>query len=391
MEAVVVKPKRRGRLGILLAALVVLVVSACGPTHIDPRWASISVVDGDQILLAFGDRLTLVNAVDGKPVSLTDSNGTVRLDEQGNPRIWEVRGADGAQTRFYNSPVFLEGEVLLAPSYDMKLIEVDVPVARVNAGGITLDQHLVSSPLVGEQFVYQGLGDRDLVALNPDDFSEAWRVETAHGVWSQPVLVEDTLYFASMDHFLYAVNASTGELLWKTDLRGAMTSSPVYADGRLYIGTFAKAVFEVDAESGEILSEVPTTDWVWSTPTLFEGTLYASDVGGHVYAIATDSGLSQTWMVKAATRAIGSTPLVSENFVIVGSRDQNVYWIDRASGEVVDTKATAGEVMADPVLLMPSEDNNLQEPLVVVSTTSNQELLVAFTLERGQRVWAYGR
>jgi outer membrane protein assembly factor BamB len=378
-------------LGILLAALVVLVVSACGPTHIDPRWASISVVDGDQILLAFGDRLTLVNAIDGKAVSLTDASGEVRLDDQGNPRVWEVRGADGAQTRFYNSPVFTSDETLLAPSYDMKLIEVDVPVARVNTGGITLDQHLVSSPLVTDEFIYQGLGDRDLVALNRDDYSEAWRVETGHGVWSQPLLVEDTLYFASMDHFLYAANALTGELLWKTDLRGALTSTPVYADGRLYIGSFAKAVFELDAESGAILSEAPTADWVWSTPALFEGTLYVADVGGNVFALSTDGGLSQTWTVKAATRAIGSTPLVSENFVIVGSRDHNVYWIDRATGEVVDTKATAGEVMADPVLIMPSEDNNLQEPLVVVSTTANQELLVAFTLERGQRVWAYGR
>ncbi len=390
MEAVVVKQKRHGRLGIALAALVVLLVSACGPTHIDPRWSSISVIDEDKILLAFGDRLSLVNAVDGKPVALTDANGTVRLDEQGNPRVWEVRGTEG-QTRFYNSPVLTSAETLLAPSYDMKLLEIDVPVARLDGSGTTIDQHLVSSPLIGEEFIYQGLGDHDLVAMNPDDFSIAWRVTTAHGVWSAPILIDGTLYFASMDHFLYAVNGSTGELLWKTDLRGAMTSTPVYNDGHLYIGTFAKALFDVDAETGEILSEVPTADWVWSTPSLVDGTLYAADVGGNVYAITIDGGLTQQWTVKAATRAIGSTPLVSENFVIVGSRDQNVYWIDRATGAVTDTKATAGEVMADPVMVMPSETNNLQEPLVIVSTTSNQELLVAFTLERGQRVWAYGR
>lgn len=391
MEAVVSKPKRHGRLGIALAALVVLLVSACGPMHIDPRWSSISVIDGDQIMLSFGDRLTLVNAVDGKPVALTDANGAVRLDEQGNPRIWEVRGADGAQTRFYNSPVLTDSETLLAVSYDMRLLEVDIPVARLNAGGTTLDQHLVSSPLIGEEFVYQGLGDRGLVALYPDDLSIAWRVETGHGVWSQPLLVEDTLYFASMDHFLYAVNASSGALLWQTDLRGAMTSTPVYADGHLYIGTFAKIVFDVDAETGAILSEAPTQDWVWGTAALFDGTLYVADVGGNVFAFNTAGGLTQQWTVQAATRAIGSTPLVSDNFVIVGSRDQNVYWLDRATGQVMDTKATAGEVMADPVMIMPSEDNNLQEPLVVVSTTAGQELLVAFTLERGQRVWAYGR
>jgi outer membrane protein assembly factor BamB len=391
LEPVVLNPKRHGRWGVALAALVVLLVSACGPTHIDPRWSSISVLDEDKIVLAFGDRLTLVNAIDGTPVSLLDANGSVRLDDQGNPRIWEVRGGEGGQVRFYNTPVITGDETLLAPSYDMRLLEIDVPVARVDTGGAALDQHLVSSPVLNDTLVYQGLADRDLVALRADDFTEVWRVETGHGIWSQPLLVDDTLYFSSMDHFLYAVDAQTGEVQWKTDLQGAMTSTPVYADGHLYIGSFAKKVFDVSAETGEIQAELPTADWVWSTPSFADGTLYVTDVGGNVYAFDTQDGFSQDWTVKASERSIASTPLVTESVVIVGSRDQNVYWIDRETGEVMDTKATAGEVMADPILLEPSEDNNLQEPLVVVSTTANQELLVAFTLDRGQRVWAYGR
>jgi len=43
------------------------------------------------------------------------------------------------------------------------------------------------------------------------------------------------------------------------------------------------------------------------------------------------------------------------------------------------------------LLIEPGEDSNVSEPLVIVSTSAPQELLVAFTLERGQRVWAYGR
>lgn len=391
LESVVTKPKRRGPVVVALLALAVLLVSACGPTHIDPRWSSVSLVNDDQIMLAFGDRLALVNAIDGKPVSLLDADGNVRLDEQGNARIWEVRGTGNGQTRFYNSPVILDGDLLLAPSYDMKLLEVDVPVARSDAGGATLDQHLVSSPLVTDDLIYQGLGDHDLVALSPNGYSEVWRVTTDHGIWSTPLLVEDTLYFSSMDHSLYAADAATGELKWKTDLRGAMTSTPVYADGHLYIGNFAKRVFDVSAETGEILGEVETADWVWSTPALVDGTLYVADVGGNVYAYSTGDGLSQLWSAKPATRSIASTPLVTESAIIVGSRDQNVYWLDPENGSVIYTLQTAGEVMADPILVTPSETNNLQEPLVIVSTTAQQELLVAFTLERGQRVWVYGR
>ncbi len=99
----------------------------------------------------------------------------------------------------------------------------------------------------------------------------------------------------------------------------------------------------------------------------------------------------EKWQTAAATRAIPPSPLVAEDVVVVGSRDQKVYWLNRETGEVIDSKDVAGEVLANLLLIEPGEDSNVSEPLVIVSTSAPQELLVAFTLERGQRVWAYGR
>lgn len=380
--------RRFGALWLAVAGIVLL--AACGPTHLDPRWSSISTISEDQILLAFGDRLSLVNATDGKAVPLLDAEGKVRLDPEGNPRVWDVRGEGNGQTRFYTAPVLLDEDTLLAPSYDMRLITVDLPVARVDGPPTDLKQHLVSSPVVGDGLIYMGLGDHDLVALDAGNMSEVWRVPTGHGVWADPLLVEDTLYFTSMDHFLYAADARTGELRWKTDLHGALTSTPVFSDGHLYIGGFANKVFDVSAQTGDILGEFETAEWVWSSPTLADGVLYVSDLSGTVYAIDAAS-LTAKWQTKAASRGIAQSPLVTENVVVVGSRDQNVYWLNRETGEVMDSKAVAGEVLANLVLVEPGEDSNVSEPLVIVSTSAPQELLVAFTLDRGQKLWAYGR
>ncbi len=377
--------------GVVLLGLVLLLVSACGPTHLDPRWSSIMSMDGgDSVLLAFGDRLSLIDTDDGTPVELVDAEGDVRLDDQGNPRVWEVINTTGGQTRFYAAPVILDENTLLAASYDMRLLEVDFPVARVDGASAALGQNIVASPLVDGDFIYVGLSDRDLVALNADDMTEAWRVPTGHGVWAEPTIVEDTLYFTSMDHFLYAVDKTSGEEIWRTNLQGASTARPVYEDGYLYVGSFAKKVHKIDAESGEIVAEFPTSEWVWNAPALVDGTLYVGDLSGMVYAVNADD-MTADWQTKAATRAIAPTPLVTENVVVVGSRDQNVYWLNRDSGEVVNQKAVAGEVLANLLLVEPSEQSDVQESLVIVSTSAPQELLVAFTLERGQRVWAYGR
>lgn len=376
-------------LGLLLAVLV----SACGPVHTDPRWASVSTVaNGSQILLAFADRLTLVNAEDGKPVPLVDADGDIRLDEQGNPRVWEVRGTGNAQTRFYASPVFVDEDTLLAPSYDMQLVEVDFPVARIDGETATFDQFLVASPVIDGDLVYIGLADHDLVALDVDELTEVWRVPTGHGVWAEPLVVEDMLYFTSMDHFLYAVDKASGELLWKTDLQGSATSKPVYQDGHLYVGSFAHKVFDIDAETGDILGEFSTSEWVWNAPTLVDNTLYVADLGGMVYAVnVADSEMSEVWQTEVSQLALPPSPLVTEDFVIVGSRDRNVYWLDREDGSVVETRQVAGEVLSNLVLIEPSDDVQIDQPLVVVNTSAPEELLVAFTLDDAQRVWAYKR
>jgi outer membrane protein assembly factor BamB len=373
-----------------VAALALLAMTACGPTHTDPRWASISkIAGGQQILLAFGDRLSLIDTADGKPVELTDSNGDVRLDDQGNARVWEVKGTSG-QTRFYTSPVILDPETLLTSSYDNHLYEVDFPVARLDGDSAAFDQHIVAAPVVDGDMVYQGLGDRDFVALNLDGLSEVWRVPTSYGIWAEPLIVGDTLYFTSLDHNLYAVDKATGEVKWKTDLQGAITSTPVYQDGHLYVGSFARKLFDVDADTGAINAEFPVSEWIWNAPALVDGTLYAGDLSGKVYSINPGS-MTANWETQAATKGIGPTPLVTENFVIVGSRDHNLYWLNRETGEVTDSKALAGEVLANLLLVEPGEGVDIPEPLVIVSTAAPQELLVAFTLDRGQRVWAYGR
>jgi outer membrane protein assembly factor BamB len=393
LNSVVNTLQRRTSRVALIGLLLVVLVSACGPVHTEPRWASISAVaGGSQILLAFGDRLSLVNAEDGDPVPLLDSDGDARLDDQGNARVWEVRGTGEGQTRFYSNPIFLDAETLLAASYDQKLVEIDFPVARVDGDAAATTQHIVASPVRDGDLIYVGLSDHDLVAYDAADLTEAWRIVTEHGVWSEPIVVEDVIYFTSMDHFLYAANKNSGELLWKTDLQGAMTAAPVYADGHLYVGTFANKIFDVNAETGEILSEFPISGWIWNPPTLVDGTLYVTDLSGTVYALNTvDGDLSQVWQVRVSEKALPPSPLVTEDFVIVGSRDHNVYWLNRADGSVEETRAVAGEVLANLLLVEPSETLDISEPLVVVSTASPDELLVAFRLSNAERAWAYKR
>lgn len=379
-----------------LALLAMLLVSACVGGPIEPSWGRLSVV-GEQpnIFLAFSDRLVQIDPTDGSVVKLRDSGGQVRLDEQGNPRPWEVisQTGGGPTSGFYSSPLIVDEDSLFVATYDRKLLEVDTPAARVvNPNGIELPGGVVADVLATDDLLYVPFADSDLVAYNRADMSVAWRFETQHGVWAQPLLVDNTLYFTSLDHLMFAVDPATGAEKWRVDLEGAVAGTPTYADGYLYIGSFAGKIFKVST-SGEIVASYETQGWVWGAPAVVDGVVYAADLDGFVYALSdAGSSFTEVWAPRqVATRAIRATPLIVGDKIIVGSRDLRVYWLSRTSGEEIFNREMRGEVMSDMLVLEPSETLNIPESLLIVSTIAREELVVAFTLENGERRWVYGR
>jgi len=386
-------PKIFKRHRILGAAILISVtIAACGPAPLGTSWPAISKLDDSQnIAVAFGTHVVLLDPTTGKPVQLRNSEGQMRVDEAGNPLGWVLKDNE-TPAQFYSAPILLDDDTLLAPSYDKKLFEVDAASGRVeNPAGTPIDGHIVANVTLSDDLIFAGYSDRNLAAFNRSDLSKRWTFETGHGVWSAPLLQDGTLYFPSLDHFLYAVDAESGQQRWKLDLDGAATSSPAYANDRLYVGSFARKIFEISME-GEILSEFNTEDWVWGTPAIVDDVLYAADVGGNVYALNISEGLTLRWKAaKVAARAIRMTPLVHEDYVVVASRDHRIYWLNLEDGSVIAdrTRELQGEILTDILLIEPDSERDISEPLVVVGTLAPQELVVAFTLESGERQWTY--
>jgi len=382
----------------LAAALILMVLAlgACTGGLAEASWGSLSLYGSPQnILFAYADRIVMLDPLDGSPVELRDADGNVRIDDTGNPRIWQVQAGQGALAKFFTAPIPLAENTLLAVSYDHGIFEIDVPSARVNnTTGYALSGNAVGDSLLTDDMLYTPLSSNSLTARTADGFSEVWRLTTGQSIWARPLLVDGVLYISSLDHNLYAVNAETGEVLWQRNLGGAMTSAPIYADGYLYIGTFGRKLLKLDTQnSGEIVASYDTHDWVWGSPALLDGTFYFGDVSGWLYAV-TDEGdaFANVWEpVQVATRPIVATPLLTEDSVVVGSRDHNLYWVDRETGAVSLTRQLAGEILGNMLLMQPSEENEISRELIIVSTMTASEYVVAYSADTGERIWVYSR
>jgi outer membrane protein assembly factor BamB len=377
---------------LLLVVIVGLLAAACANVPLDSSWGDMSLIgETPNILLSFGDSIYQIKPTDGKLVELLDADGDVRLDDQGEARLWRAQSPTSNTQQFYTRPLPVDDETLVAATFDNKLLQVDLMRADfLNENGVTLPGHVIGNPLLNGNLLYVPLSEGGIVAYDTsDDFSEVWRFipENAKGMWSQPLLIEGTLYVSSMDHNLYALNPETGDVQWTLDLQGAIGSTPTYANGFLYVGSFANKVFKVTT-GGSIVAEFTTKEWVWGAPAVIGDQVIATDLGGYVYVLR-DSGdsLDEVWSRQVAPRAIRMTPLVTDDAIIVGSRDHFVYWVGRETGEEIFKRETRGEVLSD-ILLIEANDT-IRDPMIVVSTIAHEELLVAFTLDQGERLWKY--
>ena len=382
-----------------------LALAACGPAPLGTGWPAISLYNSvcggkttETILVAYNERVVQVNPADGKAVVLKNDKCENRPpDSEGKLRAWDFR-ATGAK-QFYTNPLALDDQTLLAISYDQRLYKIDNTLAQPsNADGQTIDGysgHAVTDMVASADMIFVAPNAKDVVALDRSTLDVKWKTSTEHGVWGKPLLVDSTLYFSSLDHFLYAVDAGTGEQKWKIDLLGAVTSPPLFANGKLYIGSFARQIFEISTD-GKILNQKPTTDWVWGTPVIDNGILYIGDLSGMLYAFDTANNLEPVWQQKIANGAIRATPLIVGDVIVVGARDQKLYWLNRADGTAIiesDGKPLVRElsapILSDILLIQPGDGVDIPKPYIVVSTTSTSQLLVAYTLDNGESKWSY--
>lgn len=370
----------------LLAALLM----GCIAQRQGVSWADLTIVgDSRNLLVSYNDYMVLIDPTTGQPVSLRDSDGQVRVDEEGEPRIWEIR-TDGAE--FFTTPVFLQdGEELLVADYNNRLLEVNFPNARVSAAGVTeIPGHVIADVTLADGVLYIPLMEGDLVAMDFTTREILWTFETERGIWVQPRVIDGVVYVASVDHNFHAVDATTGEAIWTLTLDGAVGDEPAFVDGRFFVGTFNHGIFEISLD-GEILSEYDAVDWVWGSPVVVDGILYAADLSGYVYALDTREGLSEVWRERIAGEGIRPAPLVTDEYVIVADRGGRVYWVARESGELLFEREVNAEVLSDILLVEPGGTLAIPEPYVIVSTVSNSRILVAFTLENGESRWVYAR
>ncbi|WP_262177420.1 PQQ-binding-like beta-propeller repeat protein [Haloarcula laminariae] len=204
---------------------------------------------------------------------------------------------------------------------------------------------VVSSPAVTDETVYVGASDGQLYALDPTEGDVDWSYETEDMIWSSPAVAYGSVYITDWNGNVHAVDADAGEQEWLADTAGQYISGSVAVDEEaVYVGhtpyntlddpttNYAK-IFRFDQETGEEAwsFETPSSE-IGSSPVVTDDHLYVGshrqtdggDVGLH--ALTTDG--EEAWFMEIGGRGVGSSPALVDGVLYFGGTDGTVYALE---------------------------------------------------------------
>jgi outer membrane protein assembly factor BamB len=153
-----------------------------------------------------------------------------------------------------------------------------------------------------------------------------WKFSTNRPVLSSPLVYDVCVYVGSLDWYMYAIDAQAGWLVWKQRTDGMISSSPAISEslGLVYIGTQKGSVYAFDYTKGRIVwTFTETQGAIGSSPVVTDEFVYIGSSDGYLYCLDARSG-DLIWKFNAES-GIVSTPAVWENLVFTTARNGRVY------------------------------------------------------------------
>jgi outer membrane protein assembly factor BamB len=153
---------------------------------------------------------------------------------------------------------------------------------------------------------------------------------------STPAVVDGRVLFGSYDNCLYCLDQADGSLKWKFETQGYVHCSPAVVAGRTFIAGCDEHLRIINVETGVEMASLPLSSYLIASPAIVEDMLYVGTYGSEVVAVDWKKA-EEVWRKKTSEveAPIHSSAAVTDDLIVVGSRDKSVTALKRQTGDRV--------------------------------------------------------
>lgn len=246
------------------------------------------------------------------------------------------------------APAVVNGVVYIA-SADKHMYAVDLKTG-MQKWKTSLGTPIKASPAIRGDRLYIGDADGKFHALALDTGKILWTFETFGEIKSGANFHNDNILFGSLDATLYCLSPE-GKKLWEYKTEGEVHGSPAIVGDRTFLAGCDSIMHVLDAKTGQQLGSVELGGQTGATAAVYGEGIYVGTMSNQVVGMNWKEP-KLLWSFEAPRRQqpFYASPAITQDLVVIGSRDRKVYAIDRKTGKEVWNFITDGSVDASPVI-----------------------------------------
>lgn len=237
-------------------------------------------------------------------------------------------------------------------------------------------------PLIVDGLVVAGNLSGTVYALDAATGQQHWKFETAgqiHGAASLTKSRTQThILVSSYDHHLYSINLADSSLVWKYGTDNFLNAAPTTNNRVALVGGCDALLHVVDVQTGRAKKRIEMETYIAREVALSGNMAYFGDYDGTFFAVDIDKGQLAWKYTQAMGNPFLSAPAVSEDKVVIGSHNRQVYCFDRMSGDLAWSFRTRGKIDSSPVIAGNT-----------VITCSNDGWIRFLSLDKGKELGSY--
>ncbi|HVJ84821.1 MAG TPA: PQQ-binding-like beta-propeller repeat protein [Caulifigura sp.] len=231
---------------------------------------------------------------------------------------------------------------------------------------------------ISGDLVFAGDDQGTFHAVDAKTGQKKWTLVTDSEIVGGPTFVDDRVMFGSHDGKLYCLKQADGAEAWKFETQGPVNATPTLSGGFTFITGCDKPIMRViDTATGQQHSEIPLNELLIASAAVVDDILYFGTDAGSVIALDwKNKKRLWTYSVPNREQQIHSSPAISGNTLVIGSRDKHLHAIDRTTGKGLWTYSTRAKIDSSPVIVGDR-----------VFFGSSDKFVYGVSLKDGKEVW----
>lgn len=163
--------------------------------------------------------------------------------------------------------------------------------------------------------------------------NEKWSVSFDSFILSNPAYSNGKVFFASINGEFVCIDAASARIVYRNKISSSLNGGVTIKNNNAFIADTDGIIYSIKLSDGEINWVYNAGSRIQMNPALDNENLFIGNLSGEIFSITQKTG-ALNWKEKFNGAVFNSTPLITDNRIIISNLFKSVFLINKTDGKV---------------------------------------------------------